>query len=135
MSSPINDILKLLEENNIGTFNEDIFISKEPNEPHNTVTLYDTGGADPNPKWNIDNPTIMIRVRNSSYITGYDKCEEIKNTLLGLPKQDINGMSYIGIWMQGDINFIEYDENNRAIFTMNYRITREPTNSGNRKQL
>ena len=135
MSSPADDIKTVLENNGVATFATDLFISKEPTSPDNCITLYDTGGYEANPKWSMDEPTVMARIRNNSYPDGYAKCEEIKDALLGLPKQAINSTTYVGVWMEGEINFIEYDDNGRAIFTMNFRIVREPTESGNRQSL
>jgi len=132
MSTPANDLKDILENKGVAVFKEDMHISKEPAKPNNVITLYDTGGYPPNPKFSQGQPTVLIRVRNSSYVNGYDKCVEIKDALLGLPKQVINSTTYVGIWMESDIGFIEYDENGRAIWTMNFRISREPTPSGNR---
>ena len=33
--------------------------------PDTTITLFDTGGFSPNPKWIIDEPSVQIRVRGS----------------------------------------------------------------------
>lgn len=135
MSSPADDIATILENNGVATFADDMFVSKEPASPDDCITLYDTGGFEPNPKWSIGQPTVMARVRNVHYPSGYAKCEEIKDALLGLPKQAVDSTTYVGVWMEGDINFIEYDDNGRAIFTINFRISRESAASGNRQQL
>lgn len=135
MAAPSVDIKDILVSDGIGTFTDDIHISKEPASPDNVITIYDTGGQEANPKWSIDRPSVMIRVRNNNYLNGYSKCKDIKDSLLGLSKQTINSTEYIAIWLQGEINFIEYDDNNRAIFTLNFNINREPPASGNRQSL
>lgn len=135
MSTPADDLKTILEDKGVATFKKDMFVAKEPADPHDVITLYDTGGFPPNPKHPKGQPTVMVRVRNTGYKDGYAKAREVKDALLGLPKQDINSTTYVGVWMEGDIGFVRYDDSDRAIFTMNFRVSREPPASGNRKEV
>ena len=121
------DIKDMLVSDGIGTFGTDIFIGREPDEPNNCITIYDTGGGEPNAKWREDNPTIQIRVRNSSYESGYDKIIGVRDKLLGRPPETVNTTDYIGIWASSDIIPMERDNQERSIFVTNFRIIREPS--------
>lgn len=132
-NSPADDIKDYIEDNTDLVFGTDLFVAAEPKDKDNVVTIYDTGGFDADPKFALDSPTIQIRVKNNIYKTGYLVCEDIKNQLLYFTKQSINDSEYIGIWQQGDITPIGRDENNRFIFTMNFRLKRIPADTGNRQ--
>lgn len=104
-------------------------ISRSMDSPNQLITIYDNGGTDPNPKWLLDLMDVQIRVRGdrNGYSAAYSRCQTIKDTLLGSVPGTINGTDYIAVYMRGDVNFIQYDENERPIFTMNYQIYRQPT--------
>lgn len=50
--------------------------------------------------------------------------EHVKLILNGLNGVTTTGFRYIGVWLMSDIAHIGYDESNRALFTMNFRIHR-----------
>lgn len=123
----------------IGAFNAtsgwSIVYGKLIDKPDTQIVLNRTGGKTPNPKWNIDYPSVQIRVRaaNSGFIAGEQKAQNIKDRLLGLPSQDLNGDRWTGIWMIGDITAIGYDELQRHSWTLNFSLIIEPTETGNRQ--
>lgn len=135
-NAPSEDIVDILVAEGIGTAAAQsgwgIYRRKEPDiegvSPNTVVTVYDTGGLDPNPKFLLDQPTIMIRVRGNpnEYDLTYTKCEAVKDALLGLVAQSIHGTFYVGIWQQSDIFFIGDDEKDRPVFTLNFLIRRQP---------
>jgi len=143
MSAPTIDMKNLmLTAPALGTFGENpnkalfsIYIGKEPAIPDNTVTLYDTAGEAPNPKWLLDFPRLQVRVRAKAYEAAYNQCEAVKSRLLGLPSQDLGGIRYIGVYIVMDTAFLMVDENQRFIFTTTYRITREPIVGQHRRPL
>lgn len=132
MTIPSEDIGILLEAQGVGTINAvsgwGIFYSIEPTSPETTITIFDTVGRASNPKFLLDHPSIQIRVRGpkQDYRLGYEKAQQIKDELLGIPSQVINGMEYIGIWMRSDIHHLDYDDEKRPRFVATYAITREP---------
>jgi len=137
-NAPSQDLKDILVTAGLGTFahgTEDstwgIYISKEPDEPNKIITLYDKGGSSPNPKWILDEPTVRIRVRGAKmgYQDAWTKIEAVKDALLGITPQTVNGTYYTGILMIGDITFIHYDDNNRPIFTSTWQVIREPATS------
>jgi hypothetical protein len=142
MNAPSIDMKNYLVTNGVGTFGQNptasgwsIFIGKEPDRPDNTVTLYDTPGDAPNPKWLLDFPRFQIRVRNNKYELAYNKAEEVKSWLLGLPSQDLGGIRYVGIYVVIDTHFLQTDESARSIFVSTWRIIREPAAGQHRRPL
>lgn len=138
MASPNDvcvDIKTLLISDAIGVSSNDadwsIHIGREPASPHKVITLYTYGGYEPNPKYLIEDVTFQTRIRSTpnSYLTGQAKGQEIKDGLLGRAATTIGGTKYIGFWVVNDILLLKYDDNNRPIFIINWRITREPANS------
>ena len=102
-------------------------VSKMPATPDRCIALYDYGGASPDPKWNIDNPSVQIRVRAgiNDYAVGFNKCKAIKDALLGIMSQDIDGDRWVSISMVSDINFLRRDDKDRPEWVMNFNIIKE----------
>lgn len=114
-------------------------VGKSVATPNKTITMYDTGGLPPNPKWAVDYPTIMATVRGepNSYNTVWSKAREVRDALLGLPSQNLgdSGDRWVSVICPGDIGFIGYDDKQRAELTINFRLIIEPTILGNREAL
>ncbi len=118
-----------------GRLGTDIFIGKEPQEPANCITIYDTGGPEQNAKLALDESTVQIRSRNTDYVNGYKKLEAIKLYLEAFPSGPAGGLlgaELVGIWCSSNIAFLTHDKNNRAILTVNFRVIRRPNKVGNR---
>lgn len=132
MAAPSEGFRSLLVAAGIGTFNAStgwsIHIGKEPTEPDTAITIYDSGGSPPNPKWLLDYPSVQVRVRgaNGGYVAARAKAVDIKNALLGLDSQDIDGDRWVSVTMAGDIGLIGYDQSNRPLFSLNFRLIIEP---------
>lgn len=134
------DVAQILDGAGLGSFASGtgwaINVGSEPTSPDTAITVYDTGGTEPNPKFLLDYPTFRIRVRanRKDYLAGYNKIAEIKDALLGLPSQDFNGTRYVGIWATSDILHLGESED-RPIFTITWRSIREPASGDNRIEL
>lgn len=128
MNCPARDIVTLLESSpfGLGTFGQTLFVSREPTSPDDCVTVYDTGGFPPDVVANYQRPTVQVRVRNKSYESGWSAINGIRDALHGLHQEVISGTRYIAIWATGEPACIGYDESNRALFTINFRIHRTP---------
>ena len=131
MTNPVStDIMAILEAYNFGTPGESIFIGQEPTEPDTCITIYDTGGGEQNPRFAIETAGFQIRLRSTLYLAGYRLLDRIKQQLEGRPPGTISGSRYIGYWATSNIIFLEHDESERVIFVLNFRIEREPSNTG-----
>ena len=132
MPSSAEDVAEYLEDQGIGTRGAAsgwaIFIGKEPSSPNNTITVYDTGGAMGNPDQLYD-PTIQIRIRGHDYSGTYAKAVEIRDDLVVNTDRVVGDWHYAGFFLISDIAKIDTDENNRDVFTINFRLMREPNST------
>ena len=141
MSSPSEGIRDLLAAANVGIFATQagwsIQIGKEPISPDQTITIFDSGGSDPSPKWLLDYPSIQLRVRGlpGDYLATRAKALECKNALLAADSQTLNGDRWDSVTMAGDISFLDYDQQDRPRFVLNFRLIIEPASGGNRVAL
>ena len=130
MNSGSSDIKSiLLDESSLGlTFAGDLFIGFEPKRPDNTVTIFDTGGAGPqltfdrSEKYEYTN--VQIRVRDNSYETAWERINDIKNTLHGRAHETWNGTYYSLVKCSSDIAFLDWDNERRARFVVNFELQR-----------
>lgn len=136
-ADPFSIVAKdILVAQGLGTFGQTVFIGSEPDEPNDCITLYDVAGTQsPNPKFLLEYPGLMIRVRSSSYAQGHKTAEQCKDVLLGLPSQTINGIRYDGVYCLVDTYFLKADEKGRHIFVNTWRCIREPSTGTNRQPL
>jgi hypothetical protein len=123
-----------------GTSGWGIYIGQEPDTapaPDTIITLYDMGGDPPNPKFLFEEPTVRIRVRGAvqGYAAAYAKCVGIKDALLGLASKTIATTLYVGVFQLSDILFLNTDDKNRPVFSMLFRVAREPASGTNRTAL
>jgi len=105
-----------------------IEISQLPDAPDRVIMISDTGGIEPNPKWQLDFPTVQVMVRGnvSGYLDTWREAKAVKDILLGINAQVINLDRWDGITMNGDLAFIGRDETLRPLFTLNFAIILEP---------
>lgn len=136
-------IKDLLVTAGVGTFGAasgwSIFIEHMPDSPDTSICIYHGPGLTPNPKWAVDYPGIQIIVRGAEggYVAFRQKAQDVKDVLLGLPSQDLNGDRWVGIWSQGDLASMGVDEKKRPKFSLNFNLIIEPADNAltNREQL
>lgn len=112
-----------------------IHIGLAPNKPDSVISIWPSGGNNPNPKWSLDYPQAQVRVRDKKWEEAYAKTQQVKDTLLGIPSQDLNGDRWNSITMIGDLTSMGYDEKNRPEFSLNFALIVEPADGGNRLPL
>lgn len=108
-----------------------VFVGRMVDDPDTIVTMMDTPGKNPNPKWLLNEPTIQALVRGGKddYSGGWSKAKEVQDVLLGITPQVVNGDRWDGVLGMGDVTFLKYDEKNRPIFSVNFRMYVEPAAS------
>ena len=130
MGSVAVDIAAHLENESLGVVGSEsqwgIYIGKEPPAPNDCITVYDTGGAEGNPDGPIYRPTIQVRVRSHDYSNGYNKAEAIRDALILPTAFVLNDRLFVGAWLISDVAKIGTDENDRELFTVNFRLMLEP---------
>jgi len=126
-SQDIKDIL-LADSSLELIFATDLFIGKEPGEPDNCVTIFDTPGFPNQLTFDRDEiyqyPSIQIRVRNLSYLTGWELAKEIMDQLHGRAQETVNGTLYSLIRAMGEPVLLHWDDNGRCLFIINFNIQR-----------
>lgn len=141
MTSPAEDAKDLLVAAGIGTFGGTsgwvIRLNKEEDSPHTHITIYDTGGKEPNPRYLLDYPSLQIRVRGSTADpqAARNKAKEVKDALLGLPSQDVNGNRWVSVLGLGDIQHLGFDEQGRILFVVNFSLILQPDQTGSENRI
>lgn len=130
MKSPADDLAGFLESKGIGsrraTAGWNISVGTEPAAPTTAVTLYDTGGGAPDTgELDVFNPTVQVRVRGNSYPEAYAKANDVMKALILAPVMTLNGSRYAFIVAETDILSLGKDENDKDIFTANFRAMRQ----------
>jgi hypothetical protein len=99
-----------------------VYLGSMPSTPDNVVAIYNSGGYTRDLSGTmVEEPTFMIKVRNTSYATGEALCNTIKDLLHGVNDTTANSHDFLLIEQQGDINDLGRDENNRTEWSMNFR--------------
>lgn len=130
MNSVSEDIKDILDgQSSLGlTFPTDLFIGRVPPEPDDCVVILDTMGLAPQLTYDkaevYEYPSFQIRVRNTSYLDGWALVDSIKTVLHGRANETWNGTIYTLIQCAGGPAFLEWDQNNRAIFICNFNTQR-----------
>lgn len=125
--NPTSEDMKTHLVTNLGlVFGTNLFVSEMPPTPDRCVCLYDTGGFDPEYDYVYQRPTFMARVRGEkgAYQTAWALARSVMDTLSPLANVSFGGTRYVGVWANGDIFHLGYDENQRPLFSMNFRAHR-----------
>jgi len=131
MNPASRDICSILEgQSSLGlTFASNLFVGKEPAQPDNCVTVFDIPGMEPSLM--IDGssgnlfPSVQVRVRNNSYKDGWDLIHNIENILHGIHSEVWNGTEYLLIEATNNPFLLDWDDNNRARFVVDFNIYRK----------
>lgn len=130
MKSPAVDITSLLEDSSIGlTSGTDLFASIMPDSPDACVSVYDTGGIEPDIGADLYYPTFQVRIRGSrgDYQTSRNLSESILQFLHKKVVTVAGSAKYLAIFAVTDILFIARDEKDRPLFSINFRTMRTQT--------
>ena len=126
-SEEIKDML--VAESYLGfTFGGDLFIGREPAEPHDCVTIYDTPSFPPD--LTLDSgesyyrSSVQVRVRDRSYVEAMSIARNIMTSLHGRAQETWSGTLYTVIRATGEPALLAWDDNNRAIVIINFNLQR-----------
>jgi len=130
MNAASEDIKDIILTLGLGlTFTTDLFIGREPENPDNTVTIFDTPGGRPGLVFegsdNYFRPSVQIRVRNLDYRGGWSIINNIKLGLHGLHCLTVNNTEYNLINCLSEPSFLDWDSNDRVRFVATFNIQRQ----------
>jgi hypothetical protein len=129
MNSPAEDVKDMIElESALGlTFQDNLFVAREPDPPKNCVTIFDTPGESPLTTLykgeDLFRPSIQVRVRNTSYQDGWDLINSIER-LLHCRGPEVWGDSYYSSILCTTPTFHLDWQGNCARFVANFKIQR-----------
>lgn len=118
-------IAQYLAANGIGTLDTNIFYESLPSAPNAAVAVFSTGGFESSVVHGYDDPTIQIRVRDTSPTGAYNRIGAIYSLLQGLNHTNLitGGIRVIQAQaIQSHPENIGKDEQGRIEYTMNYRL-------------
>ena len=129
MNAPSADVIEILTSSTKGldlVLGTNLFQTFMPESPDMCVAVIDSGGYDSQSNYIYERPTIQVLVRGTvwGHPTAYTHIKQIQNILHDLHGEVWGGSKYIGIWAQGDVLQLGYDESNRPILSLNFRIHR-----------
>lgn len=135
MDAPSIDIVAILtDESSIDsnadlglTFAVNLFVGREPTKPDLCVTIFDTHGLPTGMSLDsvgFDHPSVQIRVRAKDYQTGWALIEGIKSSLHGRANETWNGTYYSVIYCTSGPALLDWDDNGRCRFIVNFNINR-----------
>lgn len=130
MSSIAYVLARYLSSNGVGTYGGDtgwsVAVGREPVLPDDALTLYDTGGGEPDTdQLDIMLATTQVRTRCFDYVEGYAKQEEARDLLI-LPAPLITGgVHFLGVRMTSNITTLYRDDRDRNILVSNYEAQYE----------
>lgn len=113
-----------------GAGNWAVYVSKQPDTPNQCITIYNSGGLEPNPRWLLDFPSVQVRVRGGigDGENAWIKAKEVRDRLLGKQSYTAsNGDRIVHINGIGDIALTGYDDQHRPEYVFNLRLITEPT--------
>lgn len=132
MNSSADDVKGMLEaDSSLGLQHGiDLFVGREPSNPDNCVTIFDTPGFPPVATLGNDTiyqyPAIQILVRNRSYLNGYALIKSIVELLHNRGPETWDGTMYCSILCTGEPALLDWDANGRARFFVNFNLQRRP---------
>lgn len=107
-----------------GTTGWPVYVGREPLEPENVVTVYDTGGG-PNLLVDLRKPTIQVRVRGTTYESTWGRADAVYTSLV----TPVNPSTDDGVTLQWvaetDILYIGRDDKDRYLVTCNFQLLRD----------
>lgn len=128
MNSIVDDMRTLIDGTNGLVFGTNLYIGKEPAEPDNSVTLFDTNPSmsqlDLSGSSKYEDGSFQIRVRNVQYVQAYTLAYSLMTTLHGISNQIINTTHYNLILAITIPTVLDYDAKNRVRVIINFKIQR-----------
>lgn len=129
MNAPSIDIKDMLTADSTTglVYGTNLFLNAEPTEPSDCVTIFDTPGYSPALSLdgaNYEYPSVQIRVRSRKQNDAWEVISEICDSLHGRHNETWNGVYYTVIKLVGTPALLDWDDNRRCRFVLNFNIQR-----------
>lgn len=82
-----------------------------------------------NPRWLRDTYNIQIfgYYQRADYARGYEDMSDIRDAIVGKPPEEVDGDVWLRFLLVNGPSFIGVDSNGRNMFSMNFEITKDPS--------
>lgn len=115
-----------------------VYVGLMEDSPDLAVQCVTTGGKDPEVHLLVDYPTVQVTIRGpvtGGYAAARTVAQSVKDTLLGLFSQVVNGDTWVSVSMMGDIQYLGVDEKRRPLMSLNFRLIVEPSDTVNTNRI
>lgn len=123
------DIMQLLNDNAFGTIGTDLFAMAWNESVNAQILVMDVPGVDSPLKEVYENPSFQVLVRGdkgADMVTAHDLLRSIHEFLVVQPVQFIGTTEYLQYEPLSTLSGLGRDDNDRAVFSMNYYTFRNP---------
>lgn len=134
--SVCNDIASMLvAESSLNlVFGTNLHLHREPTQPDNTITIFETPGMPPvglidsnEDTKHYERPSIQIRIRNTSADVGFDLAYAIQVALHARAQETWGSYLYSIIYAASSPMLLDWDEVSRVRIVLNFNIQRRKT--------
>lgn len=126
----ISDITDYIEAAGLGTAGTDLFESRMPVSPNNTMAVINTGGEQPSQYIETQNNTIQVLIRNQDYNSGEIKMNQIIDLLHQLYNTQLTNYYLYYCLLSSEGGHLGQDEEGREMFSVNFRTMSRRSNVG-----
>lgn len=116
------DLANFLQAHGFGQIGQDLFVSFQPPEPDDCITVYDTGGYAPDIEVPLRDPTCQVLVRSTDYPVAMERAQGIYNLLHAKSNFAIGGYWVYLARAEHEPTPIGPDENGRPEITLNFHF-------------
>lgn len=140
-TDPADIVKDILVAAGVGTLAADsgwcIDVGAEADSPDTFITIAESGGEDPNPRWLLNFPSISVVVRGApnGYPAMYAKAVDVVNALLGYPSTDFGDTRLVSLRQIGGITFLGFDQEKKPRVSTNWSLITEPGVGTHRESL
>lgn len=125
------DIAQFIQDQGIATFATavgwTIAIDREAKDPPECITIYETGGDDPDTDELDIRSSFQLRFRARSYEDAWGKAVACRDALILASRPNMNGNIYAYVFSTSGITSLGRDDTDRFILVANYRTMLERT--------
>ena len=128
----VDEIAAFLSAQGLGTLNVDMWLHVTPDEPTESLTIYEYAGDEPeyiqdDVMVDTENPRIQIAVRSDQPQVARLRAEEVYQALMKIRNDILNGTRILRCVPVDNPALLGRDESGRFLVTTNFRVKKELT--------
>ena len=128
----LEELALFLEQRSIGTRGTDLFTGIMPDTPDSAVAVLERGGSHAEYALdkkgiNIENPSISVWSRATSYLTARQKSQDALDALVTIANTSLSNVKYLRATPSTSPFLLKRDENDRVDIAFNVSIIKAPS--------